>query len=111
MREEKRRAPRFRIDQMLEISIGREHVVRCRGVDLSEVGVLCQTDVELEVGNRVFVMLSLGSDTGDATVSCEGVVVRTGSTDAGFEAGIGFTDLDEASRRKLTAFLSRRAGG
>ncbi len=84
--------------------------MRCLGVDLSEVGVLCHTDVELEVGTRVFVMLSLGSDTGDTTVSCEGVVVRTGVTDVGFEAGIGFSDLDAASRRKLSAYLAQQAG-
>lgn len=111
MSADKRRARRFSIDQMLEISLGREHAVRCRGVDLSEVGVLCHTDVELETGTRVFVMLQLGeagAGGDETTVSCEGVVARTGAMGKGYEAGISFSDLDAASRRKLSAFLSRQ---
>ena len=109
MSTEKRRAPRFSIDQMLEISLGREHAVRCRGVDVSEVGVLCHTDVQLEPGTRVFVMLHLGDGGDEAVVSCEGVVARTGVRGKGFEAGISFSDLDAASKRKLAAFLGQKA--
>lgn len=108
MSADKRRAPRFSIDQMLEISQGREHAVRCRGVDLSEVGVLCHTDVELEPGTRVFVMLQLGGGGDDTTVSCEGVVARCGKVGQGFVAGIAFSDLDAASRRRLSGFVGRK---
>jgi hypothetical protein len=107
MAAEERRAQRFRIDQMIEMSFGREQSVRCRGVDLSEVGVLCRTDVPLEPGTRVYLLLSVGPGEDDV-IRCEGAVARGRATDGGFEAGIAFGDLDAASRKKLRTYLSQR---
>ena len=110
MGAERRRAPRFRIDQMFELSIGREHGVRCQAVDLSEVGLYCRTETLLEPGTRVFVLIGLGDSADSQKIRCEGVVVRSAPTDQGFEAGIGFSDLSAASRAKLADFLSRHGG-
>jgi hypothetical protein len=108
MGTELRRAPRFRIDQMIEMSFGREEALRCQGVDLSEVGLLCRTELPLEAGSRVFLLLSLSGGGDDEPISCEGVVVRCGATDWGFEAGISFTDLSPVLLAKIRKYLKRR---
>jgi len=108
MATEKRRAPRFRIDQMIELSYGREESLRCQGVDLSEVGVLCKTELALAPGAKVFLLLSLGPGEDDEPVSCEGVVIRSTPTDWGFESGVAFADLSPAFKVRLKGFLARR---
>lgn len=108
MAAEKRRAPRFRIEQMIELSFGREESLRCQGVDLSEVGVLCSTETSMEPGTRVFLLLSLGPGEDDEPVSCEGVVVRSTPTDWGFDSGVAFGDLSAAFQSRLKSYLGHR---
>jgi hypothetical protein len=106
MRPERRHAQRFRIDQMIELSYGREESLRCQGVDLSEIGVLCRTERALEPGARVFLLMSLGPGEDDEPVSTEGVVVRSTPSDWGFESGVAFTGMAPELRTRLKEYLA-----
>jgi hypothetical protein len=108
MGTENRRAPRFRIDQMIEMSFGREESLRCQGVDLSEGGMACRTDASLESGTRVYLLLSLAPGGDEEPVSCEGVVTRCTATDWGFEVGISFVGLHPTIQGRLQSYLKRR---
>ncbi len=43
MVDERRKCPRFRIDQMVKISYGEESFIQGSGINISECGVLCET--------------------------------------------------------------------
>lgn len=102
--QEKRRHPRFRIDQMIEISFGKENYFTAMGVNLSEGGLLAQSLLPAEPSSRMFIMLSL--DQGGPPISCEGIVVRSDQTAEGWNLGLKLVEMDPRDRERLNAFLS-----
>ena len=108
MASDKRRASRFRIDQMIEMSFGREESLRCRGIDLSESGILCRTDSAMEPGTRVFLLLSLSEGGDEEPISCEAAVARCTPADSGFDVGLSFVDVPTGIGNRLRKYLVRR---
>jgi hypothetical protein len=106
MEGDRHRAPRFEIDQMIELSYGREQFVRSRGVNLSATGLLCRTDEPLAAGVTLELMLSL-KEVPAVTIRCEGVVVRSVKSGGGYETGIAFTEMGAESREALETFTRK----
>jgi len=62
---ERRQHPRFRIRQLIKLDFGREDYLEARAVDIGEGGLRLCSGQPLEVGSRVFVMLSSKNAKGE----------------------------------------------
>jgi hypothetical protein len=108
MTTDRRQDPRFSIEQIVEISFGREAFVRGSGINISKTGILCETDGYLEPSSQVSLQLTIQMGSEIHRFNCEGIVVRTDEAKGTFQSGISFTDLRAADARKLGLFLKQQ---
>lgn len=106
MRDERRNARRFTIDQMVELDFGRESVVHASGINLSTSGLLCKSDSYLNPDTEVSLVLTVPSETGEHTISCDGVVVRADRGKGRHLTAIRFLSLADKDVGALDAFLA-----
>jgi c-di-GMP-binding flagellar brake protein YcgR len=114
MNEERRQYPRYRIDQLIELSFGRETFLNAEGMNMSEGGLLCVTDSYVEPYSSVFLMLGIPVNE-DAEeyyeVKCEGIVLRCNQQNgSGYYVGIRFTDIMDFDREKIQKFIELAGG-
>lgn len=102
---ERRKSPRFLINQMIEMNMGRESFISAEGVNISEDGILCHTSQSLDPYSRVYMQLSLGEGKKMQIISCEGVVVRCKKNKKSFDTALEFADIEESDRKKIHTFL------
>lgn len=105
MGEERRTARRFTIDEMIELELGRESVVHASGINLSSTGLLCKSDYFMEPETEVSLVLTVPSESGDHTISCDGIVVRCQRGKGRHLTAIRFIALAEKDVGALEAFL------
>ena len=115
---DRRRYPRFHINQSINVSIGREKSLIVSGQNISEGGLLCECDEFVEPYTHVFVVIeSPPMDGGQETerepyrLRVEGVVLRCESvpsvvSSSVYNMGIEFTGLFDDSIEKLRSFVS-----
>lgn len=108
MSVERRRDPRFAIEQIVEVSFGRETFVRGTGINISRTGILCASESYLEPAAQVSLQMTIEIGSRIHRFNCEGIVVRTDEVDGTFRSGISFTAIEETDARKLAAFLKRK---
>jgi hypothetical protein len=79
--------------------------------NISCVGAYCHLDKYIPPFTKISVKLSLparGQESGNVTVECKGVVVRSeDESGGGFNIAIFFNQLREEERRKIAAYVSR----
>ncbi len=105
MGEERRTAPRFTIDQMVDLEFGRESVIHASGINVSTSGLLCKADYYMEPDTEVSLVMTIPSESGDHTVSCDGIVVRCDKGKGRHLTAIRFTSLADKDVGALSAFL------
>lgn len=109
MGEERRQYPRYRIDQLIELSFGRETFLNAEGVNVSEGGLLCLTETYVEPYSSVFILLGIPSDESGQDyyeIRCEGIVLRCDQLNSsGYRVGIRFTDIMELDKQKIDKFV------
>lgn len=106
METERRRVARFKIRQLVEITFGRELLVRARGFDISELGLRCTTDVYLEPSTVVSLEIALSEGDDSRTIRCDGIVVWCQEGEAEFTTGISFGALKPEEREALSLHRS-----
>jgi len=92
MENEKRRHSRLPLNQVLELSTSDGLIVKAEGVDISESGLLCRTDVEIPRGTYVIFQLSIPGGKSSMSVSCESTVLKCEEKNGKFNVVIDFTD-------------------
>ena len=102
---EKRKHSRFKIYQMIQMSIGEERYVSCEGVNISKSGMLVKTDSEIDSAARFYLLFEVPTEQGSHEIRCEGLAAHVHKTDEGFEVGVSFTDLFEDDQRVLEQFI------
>lgn len=105
MDEERRKARRFTIDEMVELELGRESAVHASGINLSSCGLLCKSDYYMDPDTEVSLVLTVPTESGDHTVSCDGIVVRCQKGKGRHLTAIQFISLGEKDVGALEAFL------
>lgn len=105
MKEERRKSPRFTINQMIELDMGRETFIAAEGVNISDEGILCHSSESLDPYSRVYMQISLDGGKKKQTVSCEGVVVRCKKNKKNYDLALEFSDLEENDRKKIHSFV------
>jgi len=105
-RESQRRSStRFKIEQMIELSFGKESFVQAAGLNISEGGFLCQSDENIDLHARLFIMIGLLIDDEDQKIKCEGIVTRLIKESDHYKLGVSFTEMQNEEREKLKNFL------
>lgn len=104
--QEKRNFPRFRLEQLIEVSYGRETFLAASGVNLSEGGMLVRTDKPLEPYSRMFVMISFGADSSLPPLTIDAMVLRTEKADVAFQSGLEFIDVTTDQRNLIAQALA-----
>ena len=105
MRTERRKSPRFTINQMIDLELGRENYIAAEGVNISDEGLLCHTSELLEPYSRVFLQLSLNGEKKNQTIKCEGVVVRCKKNKKKYDTALEFADMEQSDKKKIHTFL------
>ena len=105
MTKERRRAGRFAIEQMVELSYGRETFVHASGINLSRTGLLCKTDTFLEPYTEVSIVLNFPVDGDTRRIECSGIVIRSVEENGDFKTGISLSALSNVDAETLTAYL------
>jgi hypothetical protein len=96
MENDKRKRERFAINHIIELSTSDGLVVNSQGVNVSESGLLCRTDVNIPPGTFVLFQLPVIGGKPGTTVPCEGIVLRSGKdnsvSDEKYNVVINFCD-------------------
>lgn len=108
MSAERRHEIRFSIDQIIELSFGRESFLHAIGINISKTGLLCATDSYLEPYAEVSLLLTIPVGSENHRVGCDGIVVRSEIEQTRYLAGISFTSLSEQDSKILESFLKKR---
>ena len=102
MEQDRRRAERVQISQMIHLGLFREEWVHARSVDISRTGFRFQSEDEFDPGSELFVQFDVEGDQ----VMAWGVIIHTRTLEDGtFEAGCEFTRFQGSSQAQLTAYL------
>lgn len=105
MKTERRKTPRFSINQMIEMEMGKENFISAEGVNISEEGLLCHTSESMEPYSRVYMQISFEKSQKKQTIACEGVVVRCKKNKKNFDTALEFADIDETDKKKIHTFV------
>lgn len=106
MEQDRRKAPRFLIEQMIQLGEGWEEYFWAKGIDFSRLGLRCISSKILEPLDRIFGMISLELDDKKFKIRFEGYVARSKPLDDGCELGVSFTDFDSEDASVLDRFFS-----
>jgi hypothetical protein len=109
MRTERRTFPRFSIAQAIEVEFPKETIFDAEGLNLSEAGIKIQTDRELDLHAKIFILIQTG-DGPDDKFYFDGIVSRIINKGKKNQYGIGVTDISFDDREKMKAFISSREG-
>lgn len=94
MKNEKRRHERFPISQDIMISLGKGPEIAAKGINISEGGLLCLAEREIDVGMLVSFTLTISSAKNPMDVTCDGVVLKCEKSGEKFSMVIDFTSVD-----------------
>ncbi|MBL8992096.1 MAG: PilZ domain-containing protein [Spirochaetia bacterium] len=102
---ERRKTPRFDVEQFVIMSMNREDFIRGKGVNISHDGILCHTKEKVELMSRVFLMLGFDLHHEHHDVNVEGVVMRSEPFRSGRLLGIHFTEMSPEGREKIDELI------
>ena len=106
---EKRNQARFKMYQMIQMTVGKEEYVACEGINISKTGMLCRIDRKIDHAAQFYLLFEVPLQSGNYEISCEGMVAHSHKTDDGYEIGVHFTDLFEDDERILETYLAELA--
>ena len=104
--EEKRKSGRFKIYQMIQMSYGKENFISCEAVNISEGGILCKTNGEIDSNSTFFLMFEIPLKAGNYEIQCDSMVARSVKVDDGWEVGLAFVDMLPDDKSKLGEFIN-----
>lgn len=102
---EKRKYNRFRIFQMIQMSIGKENYIACEGINISKAGMLVKTSVEIDSAARFYLLFEVPLPNGKYEIQCEGLAAHVHKVADGYEVGVSFSDLSEDDEKILDQYI------
>jgi len=103
--ENQRKAKRFMIHQMIEISFGKEEFMACEGINLSESGMLCKMKTEVEFYARFYLLFEVPIESEMKEVTCEAQVAHCKKVKDGWEVGVAFHDIKSRTQMILKKYI------
>jgi len=106
--DEKRRNPRFKVNQLLAFTPEGDQFYRAEAVDLSQGGIKCASAQAIEPMTSVFLLLKLpgAAGEGENEVACEGYVSHSSLVDGRCLFGVRFTSVAPEGKAAFDAFIS-----
>ena len=104
MHVEKRKHQRFEIPQIFKIEFMREDPFSAAGINISEGGLLCETEYNLEPLSRVFMTFIL-PDKKNEILRNEGSVLRVEKKGRMYQFAVAFGDMTDDDREELRRYL------
>lgn len=104
MHQEKRKHQRFEIPQIFKIEFMREDPFSATGINISEGGLLCETEYNLEPLSRVFMTFIL-PDKSHELLRNEGSVLRVAKKGHMYQFAVAFGDMTDDDREQLRRYL------
>lgn len=98
---EKRRHPRFLAEQVIEMSYNREQFLRVKEIDISAGGVMLATEDPVEIGNSVYLILSLKVQGKEQRIEANGLIIHTHEKNGLNYFGVQFAPFAEAESKKI----------
>ena len=105
MHDEKRKHNRFDISQIFKIEFMREDPFSAAGINISEGGLLCETEYPIETLERVFMVFVL-PDKKHEILRNEGSVLRVSKKGNMNEFAVAFGDMTEEDRALLKKYIT-----
>lgn len=105
MTTERRKHPRFELNQVMDLTFGKERLIQAEGVNISAGGVLCRTEEFCEAGTRVSLLITVAVKKKEWQIPCEGVVIRSQREKQRYDTAISFTDMSDDAARHFHDFI------
>jgi c-di-GMP-binding flagellar brake protein YcgR len=105
MEQDKRKHPRFKIDQIIRLTYGNELFIQASGINISEGGVFCRTMEYVEPYTKVLILMEAATDSGEMELSSEGMVTRIEDDGEDYLAAIEFSSMNESDKEKLKKYF------
>jgi hypothetical protein len=88
---DKRRRERVAINQIIELSTSEGQLIKAQGINISEGGILCRSDIEIPQGTFVKFHVLFPSEGKSMSVECEGFVLRCVNINGKYDVAIDLT--------------------
>jgi hypothetical protein len=105
--EEKRGAPRFRINQLIGYFPNREEYLWAEGLNLSRGGLSCSSAEPIDPLTNVFLMLGVPSENGERLVRCEGFVAHSQIVGDRCMFGIRIQRVSDEDKPYFDAYMAK----
>jgi hypothetical protein len=107
MPNNKRKHDRFPISQIFEIQVMKESVFEARGLNISEGGLMCETEYPIEPTARVFIVFKLPHAKPERVVRTEGTVLRVEKKGKMYVFGISYGDISDEDRKAIRVYVKK----
>jgi Tfp pilus assembly protein PilZ len=97
------RSTRFPITQLVDVSNNKEDFYHAQGINISETGLLCETDEALDIHSEIYIMLTIDGE--EEALELQGSVSRVEKKGKKFQVGIKFNELIEEDLELLEKFI------
>ena len=105
MAEEKRKAPRFSLHQLIRLSSNREEFLQAEGINISLTGVLLHTEAAIDLYTTLFLMFEVETEEETYLFKTEGIVMRSEKENDYYSIGLQFTELTEEEKKHLKQYI------
>jgi c-di-GMP-binding flagellar brake protein YcgR len=111
MEHEKRKAERFRINQLIGYYPNREEYLWAEGVEISAGGMRCTCKDALDPLTNVYLMVGLPGPQGERLLHIEGYVAWSSMEEGRCLFGVSFQNMGEEDKRLLEEYLANLSEG
>ena len=103
--ENRRKNPRFKLHQMIEIAYFKETFIQVLSVDISAEGIQCIVKEPVELHSQIFIMFEIPKDVDAHIIRCNGIVMWEEEEDDAYHIGICFDSLSDNDKALLQKYL------
>jgi hypothetical protein len=104
--EEKRTAPRFKLNQLIQYGDNREEYMWAEGVDISRGGISCVANESVDPYTEVFFMLRVQGPVGEHDIRGEGSVTYSRFEGGKYRFGIKMERIYDEDKPYLDDFIA-----
>lgn len=105
--QDKRKHERFAISQILELEFMKEKEFSARGLNVSDGGLLCETEYPIEPMARVYLVFQLPRARSRNVLRTEGTVAHVCKKGKMYEFGISYGDISDEDKKAILAYLKK----
>jgi len=106
MNEDRRKHPRFSLNQCIQISYGKENFIEAEAINISQNGLLCNSSVPIDNLDRIYMLIDLSFENDVKTIECEGILMYAKSVSGKNQFGVQFIEMDAENSYTLKQYLA-----